>query len=306
MNPYCLITHIADPDGAFPIILMKLVLPNADFYSCDIKEVDGILKETLQNDYEKIYIVDLNISEEMAKIVNEVASTKVEVYDHHESNLGLNCYPFEHVVVKNGDRKECGTTLFYEYLKQKTNHPILEKEVLKQMIELIRENDTFDFTEEHKQAAIHFRTLYDVYGREDYIEHFYHYILENDTFAFVGTEKAIIDVLEKQTERYVEEKLEHIRFATIDGIRVGIVFAEQNRSYLGNRMAEMYADKIDIAIIINVDRSVSYRAIKPDININVIAQKYNGGGHQHAGGSPLPIELQNKITQIIFSESEIL
>ncbi len=202
MNQYCLITHIADPDGAFPIILMKLVFPNTDVYSCEVKEVDDILKDVLQKEYEKIYIVDLNMSEEMAKVVEETAREKVEVYDHHESNLDLNRYSFEHVVVKNGEKKECGTTLFYEYLKQKTNHPIFEKEVLKQMMELVRENDTFDFIEEYKQDAIHFRMLYDIYGREAYIEHFFNYILENDTFQLTEIEKATIDVLEKQTERY--------------------------------------------------------------------------------------------------------
>ncbi len=306
MNQYCLITHIADPDGAFPIILMKLVFSNTDFYSCEVKEVDDILKEALQKEYEKIYIVDLNISKEMAAFVDQIAKEKVEVYDHHESNLELNQYAFEHVVVNSGKRKECGTTLFYEYLKQHTKHPVLENNALKQMIEFVRENDTFDFIDAYRQDAIHFRMLYDIYGRETYIEHFLNYIIENDTFQFTETEKAIIDVLEEQTERYITEKLEHVQFGTIDGVKVGIVFAEQHRSYLGNRMAELYKDKIDIAIIINVDRSVSYRAIKPDININILAQKYNGGGHKHAGGSPLPSDLQKQIIGLLFEESEIL
>ena len=39
--------------------------------------------------------------------------------------------------------------------------------------------------------------------------------------------------------------------------------------------------------------------------INEIASKYNGGGHFNASGSPIPIDLKEKIIKEIFKEAII-
>ena len=198
----CLITHVADPDGAFPIILSKLIFDNMDFYSCEKSEVDGILNKVLRENYDNIYIVDLNMSFEMAKMINEKdeLKNKVSVFDHHQSEEYLNKYPFIHVVVEQNGKKECGTTLYYEYLKKITNQEILNKKSLVTMVELVRQNDTFDFTDDLKNVALNFRNLYDIYGREKYIEHFLEFILENETFEFTGVEKELIKLEEECDE----------------------------------------------------------------------------------------------------------
>lgn len=301
----CLITHIGDPDGAFPIILSKLVFDGMDFYSCEKSEVDDILKQVIQKDYDAIYIVDLNMSLEMAKLIdeNEEIRNKILVFDHHKSEEYLNKYPFIHVVVENNGRKECGTTLYYEYLKSLTNEEILNKKSLTTMIELVRQNDTYDFTDDLKDMALNFKNLYGIYGREKYIDHFLEFVIKNDSFEFTGLEKELIKLEEDRSKRYIEEKLKHVKKAKINGIPVGIVFAEQNRSMLGHAMANKLTD-IDIAIVINVDRSVSYRADKEEVDTNILAVPSGGGGHQHASGSPLPKDLQEKIVEYIFHDVE--
>lgn len=299
----CLITHVADPDGAFPIILSKLIFDNMDFYSCEKSEVDGILNKVLRENYDNIYIVDLNMSFEMAKMINEKdeLKNKVLVFDHHQSEEYLNKYPFIHVVVEQNGKKECGTTLYYEYLKKITNQEILNKKSLVTMVELVRQNDTFDFTDDLKNVALNFRNLYDIYGREKYIEHFLEFILENETFEFTGVEKELIKLEEDRSKRYIEEKLKHVKKAKINGIPVGIVFAEQNRSMLGHTIAGTMPD-IDIALVINVDRAVSYRADKEEVDTNILAVPCGGGGHKHASGSPLPKDLQEKIVEYIYKD----
>lgn len=299
----CLITHVADPDGAFPIILSKLIFDNMDFYSCEKSEVDGILNKVLRENYDNIYIVDLNMSFEMAKMINEKdeLKNKVSVFDHHQSEEYLNKYPFIHVVVEQNGKKECGTTLYYEYLKKITNQEILNKKSLVTMVELVRQNDTFDFTDDLKNVALNFRNLYDIYGREKYIEHFLEFILENETFEFTGVEKELIKLEEDRSKRYIEEKLKHVKKAKINGIPVGIVFAEQNRSMLGHTIAGTMPD-IDIALVINVDRAVSYRADKEEVDTNILAVPCGGGGHKHASGSPLPKDLQEKIVEYIYKD----
>ena len=299
----CLITHVADPDGAFPIILSKLIFDNMDFYSCEKSEVDGILNKVLGENYDNIYIVDLNMSFEMAKMINEKdeLKNKVLVFDHHQSEEYLNKYPFIHVVVEQNGKKECGTTLYYEYLKKITNQEIINKKSLVTMVELVRQNYTFDFTDDLKNVALNFRNLYDIYGREKYIEHFFKFILENETFEFTGVEKELIKLEEDRSKRYIEEKLKHVKKAKINGIPVGIVFAEQNRSMLGHTIAGTMPD-IDIALVINVDRAVSYRADKEEVDTNILAVPCGGGGHKHASGSPLPKDLQEKIVEYIYKD----
>lgn len=298
----CLITHIADPDGAFPIILSKLVFDDIDFYSCEKIEVDGILKQVLES-YDTIYIVDLNVSKEMAEFINqdETLKNKILVFDHHKSEEHLNMYPFIHVVVENNGIKESGTSLYYKYLKDLTNNSLLNKDSVSTLVELVRENDTFDFNELYKEPALQFRNLYDIYGREKYIEHFYNFVLENDAFEFTGTEKVLIELEQERAKRYIEEKMQHVKKAKINGIPVGIVFAEQNRSMLGHMMSSTMTD-IDIAIVINVDRSISYRADKEEIDTNVLAIPCGGGGHKHASGSPLPKDIQEKIVEYIYKD----
>lgn len=306
MNKICLITHSADPDGAFPIILSRLVFENVDDFSCEVREVDQTLTDVLESnvEYDTIYITDLNITEEMAIKIDcdETLREKIKIFDHHASSEFLNKYSFENVVVEENGRKECGATLFYKHVKEITSNPILERESLKTMIELIREMDTFDFLEENKQLALNFGNLYGIYGRERFIEHFTDFIKENSEFKLSEIEKQLIEIEEERIKRYIEEKLERVKKATIGGIRVGISFAESNRSTLGHAIAERMQDEVDIAVVINVDKSVSYRAEKDEVDVSVLAVPNGGGGHKHASGSPLPKDLQEKIVELIFND----
>ena len=241
----------------------------------------------------------------MANKINEnnELKNKIKVSDHHKSEEYLNNFDFINVVVENDGRKECGTTLYYEYLKSITENQILNKESLTTMVELVRQNDTFDFTLELKDLSVKFTILYSIYGREKYIERYYNYILENEVFELTDMEKEILEIEQDRTNRYIEEKLKHVKKAKINGIPVGIVFAERNRSTLGHVMAETIRD-IDIAIIINVDRSVSYRADKEEVDTTILSIPCGGGGHKHASGSPLPNDLQEKIIEYIYKNVE--
>lgn len=296
----CLITHIADEDGAFPIVLAKLVLDNIDIISCDVLEVDEKLNSILDKNYEKIYIVDLNVSDLMAEKINSSELKNiVEIYDHHESKEHLNKYSFENVVVKNELHYECGSTLFYKHLKEITDNEILERQSLKEILEMIRENDTYDFID--KEQALKFSSLYAIYGRENFIEYCIKFIKENENFYFSETEELLIKLDKEKTDKYIKEKIDHIKFAYYDNYKLGIVFAESYRSLLGNEIVNRFSD-VDISVVINVDRSVSYRSVKDTAKTTDISVKLNGGGHFHASGSPIPVDLEDKIIESIFKD----
>lgn len=307
MKKNCLITHKADLDGAFPIVLMNLIFKDTDVYSCEISDVDSILKEVLKQEenYDNIFITDLCIGKEFAEEIdkNEKLKEKIKILDHHESQIELNKYSFIQVTVQTENKKDCGTTLFLKYLQKYYDKPVLHKKSLLQITELIRQLDTYDFTEDKKESAFYLGSLYSIYGREQFIQNLTDFILKNEEFYFSETELLLIKIEKERVNRYIEEKLQNMKKATIKGIPVGIVFAEQNRSALGHEMAIQNPD-IDIAIVINIDRSVSYRADKDEVNINILAIPQGGGGHKHAGGSPLPINIQEEICKQIFQGIE--
>ncbi len=60
------------------------------------------------------------------------------------------------------------------------------------MIELVRQGDTFCFYRREGKGCFSFGSLYAIYGRERYIEHFYEYILTHEVFSFSETEEVLL------------------------------------------------------------------------------------------------------------------
>ena len=77
-----IISHIADPDGVTPIILSKLVFEEFDYILSENKDVNDNVKNNLDK-YDFIYVVDLNISEELADFIEENYKEKIMIIDHH-------------------------------------------------------------------------------------------------------------------------------------------------------------------------------------------------------------------------------
>ena len=116
-----LLSHIADPDGITPIILLNLLNEEFEYELFEVKELSNFIEVRIDTDYfdkyEDIFIVDLGITKECAdKIVNSKYKNKFKLFDHHESNKCLNEYEFAKVVVEVNGFKECGTTIFFNYL----------------------------------------------------------------------------------------------------------------------------------------------------------------------------------------------
>ena len=290
-----IISHKADPDGITPIILSKLVFDKFEYILSDIDEVD---KYVMDNIDKEMIIVDLNISEETADyILNN--NKNVLVFDHHLSNINMNKYPFIKVVDFD-DIKQSGTSLYYKYLLEKYNNELLNKDVAKKLVEHVRTMDTYDFSITSKEEANNIEVLFKIYGRELFIDKFYNVII-NDKELYSDEDLNLINLEKLRIKRYVEEK--EIIEITLDNKKVGVVLAERNMSELGNYLVNKY-DYLDYVILINVDKSISYRG-NNKVDLSVIAKKYNGGGHFNAAGSPIPIDLKEKIIKAIFKDAII-
>ena len=286
-----IISHIADPDGVTPIILSKLVFKEFDYILSDNKDVNDNVKNNLGK-YDFIYVVDLNINEQLADFIEKNYKDKIMIIDHHLSCEYLNKYSFIHV---NASGKESGTSLFYQYLLEHYRNDLLNKETTRLLVEHVRTMDVYEFTKTSKEEASKIEMLFKIYGKDIFITKFYNVIV-NNLELYSKEDLHLIELEKDRIKRYIEDK--SFIEATIDDKKVGIVFAEINVSELGNYLINKY-DYLDYIILINMDKKISYRG-NGKVNLSVIAKKYGGGGHIDAAGNCISLDLKEKVIKKIF------
>ena len=301
-----LISHIADNDGVSPIILLKLVLNDFDYKLLEIYEVEDYVNELIDSgrykEYDQIYITDLKLTMELCEKIDNIEElkNKLLVFDHHQSNLFVNDFNFATVIVKNEEgRMECGTSLFYKYLKNKYPNSILNNKIVSNYVEHVRENDTWDYLIENEPKAKKLGMLFSLYNREKYINSMLTNLKNNVDELFSSEENYLLSIEQERMNDYIESKKDKVYFGKINNYEVGIVFAESYRSVLGNYLAKYYEDKVDFIIIINFDHGISYRTIK-EVNVGEFAQIYGGGGHQKAAGSYFPDGFHKQLIELLY------
>ena len=303
-----LLSHIADLDGITPVILLNLLDEKFEYVLFEVNELSSYIEEQIETDYfdkyDTIYITDLGITKECAdKIINSKYKEKFKLFDHHESHYYLNDYEFATVIEEHDNFKECGTSLFYNYLLKEYRSDILKKNNVIMFVELVREGDTWQFTD-LKEESFNLNNLLNFYGRDNFIEIYSKSLKENNEFYFNQTELIILESLNRQKKEYIESFKDKVIIKKINGYTIGFVFAESYRSELGNYLAEQYYDQVDFIGIINMNRHISFRGKKEFKPTNKFAENYGGGGHPLASAMNLPEDLKVKILKYIYDENK--
>ena len=301
-----LLSHIADLDGITPIILLNLLNEKFDYELFEVNELSEFILNKIDNDYfdkyDQIYVTDLGITKKCAdRIVNSKYNSKFKLFDHHESHDYLNIYDFAKVVEEHNGFKECGTTLFYDYLLKEYVNDILKQNSVLEFVELVRENDTWQYTE-LKEEAFNLNNLFSFYGRDVFIENYSQFLKDNQKFYFNKIELTILESLNRQKQDYIEAMRDKVIIKNIKGYNIGFVFAERYRSELGDYLAEVYYDTVDFIAIINMSSHISFRGKKNYKPVNKFAEIYGGGGHPLAAAMDYPNDLPDKIIEYIFGE----
>lgn len=291
-----IISHIADPDGVTPIILSKLVFEEIDYILSENKDVNDNVKNNLDK-YDFIYVVDLNISEELADFIEANYKEKIMILDHHLSCNNMNKYSFIEV---NAEGKESGTSLYYKYLLNNYNNNLLNRESTKMLVEHVRTMDIYDFSKTSKEEAEKLEMIFKIYGKDRFIDKFYNVII-NDLELYSKEDLNLVELEKERIKRYIEEK--EFMEISLDNKRVGVVFAERYISELGNYLINKY-DYLDYIVLINIDKKISYRG-NGKVDLSVIAKKFGGGGHVNAAGNCLPSGLKEKVIKEIFPDAII-
>jgi oligoribonuclease NrnB/cAMP/cGMP phosphodiesterase (DHH superfamily) len=293
-----LITH-TDLDGISPIILLNLTGIKFEYKTVEIADLETVWNELVEAGFEKydqIYFTDLSLTQNMYDYINE-HELNVKVFDHHETHLFANVYPYVTVKVDIDGVPTCATELFYLYLK-KIYKDELNKKSLKQYVDYVRELDTYKFTSDIPRQI---DSLKSTYGSKDFIKSFTRRLKNKEEFSFTSFEKRLTKVKAEELQRYLEKKEKKMVRYKIDGHDVGVVFAETNKSDLGNYLSKNNPD-LEFIILIDASSRISYRASRDDVNVSEFASIYGGGGHKLASGSGFTDEDRDKIVSMYFKD----
>lgn len=301
-----LISHKADPDGISPVIFLKLIREDLDIILLNANEINNKVIEIINNKsyekYDEIFITDLTLEEKTCELIMNSHPEKFHTFDHHAFNLIANNYPFGVAISQNSDGiNECATSLFFKYLKD-LYPEIFDTPAMSKYTELIRQSDTWDWVKNNNKEAKKLNDLHDILGRENYIEYFVEFFKNNKEFYFTPEQEYLLKIEESRIQRYLEESEKTMFHATLCGKRCGVVFAESNRSLLGNYLAQKYSHLIDYVVIINMQQGISFRSVKDEINVAEIASFYGGGGHIKASGAPMDNNLKKEVIKLIMKD----
>ena len=298
----------SDLDGIGCGILAQLAFgkDNVEISYCDYDNIDSTVKEYLeteQDDTIPIYITDIRVNEEVAELLDKRGG--VVLLDHHPTALGLNKYPWCKVMVEDlNGVKTSGTKMFYHWLGGCLNEELKTNEALSRFAELVRNYDTWRWSELGEDGVIckQVNDLMYLYGRDKFITWCISEIHDEVFPRLYSADELLLSTKQREIDEYVEEKNEQIIFSELCGRECGFVFAEKHVSELGNRLCKMHPEIDFIAMIDMGTKTVSYRTVKDDIDLGKdIAQLFGGGGHPKAAGSEFSDNVQFKVIEKIFS-----
>ena len=145
--------------------------------------------------------------------------------------------------------------------------------------------------------------LFDLYGKDMYIEEMYQKLRKSHKFKWNKFESKILQVEKNTIERYLEKKNNELYKIEYEKYKIGVVFSERYRSELGNYLSVSHQE-LDLIIMINMSGGMSLRTSK-DIDISELAKKLNGGGHKQACGAPIDSEVKIDVIKNLFKDCKI-
>lgn len=236
-----------------------------------------------------IYITDLSVNEDNAKKLNHFVKQqggKVQFIDHHKTALHLNEFDWAAVTVEYEDgRLTSATSLFYEYLLEK--ELIVKREALDEVVELIRQYDTWEWDRNNNTKAKRLNDLLYMISIDDFEGRMLEKLTKADRFNFDDFETQILDMEEQKLERYLRKKRREIVQKPVDDKWVGIIHAESFLSEIGNALGKENPHLDYIAMINMGSKRISLRTIHDDVDVSQVAAKFDGGGHAKASGCTL-------------------
>lgn len=305
-----LFTHKSDIDGMGNVVLAKLAFENVNYILCETfnlqKEISKFYDNGTIYNYDMIFVTDLWLEEPMLSTVanDKKLKNKFLVFDHHKSALEKNLNKYSFTTIRISDEKGLcsGTNLFYEYLIS-SNLIDSNNKAIQDFSELTRQYDTWEWKTKYSNEMPHELTLlFDSVGCDGYIKLMHQKLTQKNISKFKFSELEMMLIKNKANQ--VQEKLSNyakkIYYQEILGLKAGIVFIDYEYR---NDLAEYFRQKnfdMDFAMLIALDYgTISYRNIKDNVNVRLIAESMGGKGHDKAASSPINEEQKKEILKIL-------
>jgi len=305
-----LFTHKSDIDGMGNAVLAKLAFDEVDYVLCETfnlqNEIAKYYDDASIYNYDKIFVTDLWLEEPtLSKVASdEQLKDKFFVFDHHKSALEgkFNKYPFTTIRISD-ERGLCsGTSLFYEYL---VANSFIDSTIhtIEDFSELTRKYDTWEWKTKYNDEMPHELTLlFDSVGCDGYIKLMFEKLRNsvNGDFQFSELERMLIDNKISQVQEKLSNYAKKIYYREVLGLKAGIVFIDYEYR---NDLAEYFRQNgfdMDFAMLIALDYgTISYRNVKDNVNVRLIAEAMGGKGNDKAASSPISEEQKKELIKVL-------
>lgn len=303
-------THKSDIDGMGGAILAKLAYDKVDYVLCETFNLQNEISKYYDNgtiyEYDKIFVTDLWLENPMLSIIGNDLKLKDKflVFDHHKSALKEDFDKYSFTTLRISDDKGLcsGTSLFYEYL---VDNKLIDKDnkIISDFSELTRRYDTWEWKTKYNDEMAHeLSLLFDSVGCYGYIKLMHEKLSkrENTKFQFTELERMLIDNKMNQVSERLSNYASKVYYRDIMGLKAGIVFIDYEYR---NDLAEYFKENnfdMDFAMLIALDKgTISYRSIKDDVNVRIVAENFGGKGHDKSSSSPISEDNKDKIIEIL-------
>lgn len=243
-----LFTH-TDLDGVGCAILAKLAFgKEVDIEYCDYNNVNEKVREylyTRDDSLSYIYITDISVNEEIAKLLDERGG--VYLLDHHPTALELNKYSWCKVILEDlNGLKTSGTKMFYRWLSMNgcISEDLENNKSLDRFVELVRDYDTWRWSTLGEDGFIckKINDLLYLYGRDFFIEWCISEICDSEFPKLYVSDELVLKIKQNEIDEYIKEKDKNMITSSMCGYVCGFVFAEKYFSELGNRLCKMHPE----------------------------------------------------------------
>lgn len=295
MKKIKIFTH-SDLDGVGSVVLSKLLLKNTIVhyethgYNTINEAVKSFIGQQKEDEYDAIYITDISVNDSnlIATIDTLYAcGHEIRLFDHHKTAKELDEYQWATV---NIDKPNCGTSLFFKFLLEEKKDEIdlssnnLEQAV-KNYVLYTSHWDTWLWKKYNNITCKRLNDLVYIQGIDNYINNMVHKLSALNTI-FTQEEEQKLNDRQKEIDYYIQRKNKSlIKTSDLNGYTIGVTFADNFISELGNDLLVLNKDIEYIMIVDLSNKRISLRAREEDdIDVGVIAESKGGGGHKAAAG----------------------
>lgn len=308
-------THGADLDGLGCGFLIELSHKDdeVEIQYVNYNDVNVALYNFLKSGaveyYDKVYITDISISENMCNWIEQSYWHKFKLIDHHinEGTKHLDNYVW---CIRKGE--EDGEIRSATYLVAKHLGILGQYKFIDDVVTHIDNYDVYKFKEKNDLFAKTMSDIFYLIGRERFSDDLWQQFYDgNKCYMMDSKVEFMLQIRQEEYERHLESANKYMKKIKWKDYVIGVIFNDKFTSELGNDLCTMN-DDIDFIAMINFKTGISLRGVKDGIHLGEIAKEIgsvfglSSGGHMKSSGITFNDDIRNKTILALIKNSELM